>query len=122
LKVLHPIRYDANHMPLCRWCEGDVPTQHRNYFTCLEHCPEPFRPRMLAAIANEFNADDAKLCAAMGIAPLYELPPTPVTLEIVMQGESVRKARELHAARKCKPLMGERLATGCGEIDLGELS
>jgi hypothetical protein len=44
-----------------------------------------------------------------------------VHVEIVMSGASVRKARELHAIRKRKPLMGERHATGCGEIDLGEI-
>jgi hypothetical protein len=45
-----------------------------------------------------------------------------VYAEIVMQGEVVRKARELHARRKRKPLMGERRASGCGEINLGDLS
>jgi len=38
-----------------------------------------------------------------------------------MQGATVRKARELHAMRTRKPLMGERRATACGEIDLGEI-
>jgi hypothetical protein len=44
-----------------------------------------------------------------------------VNTEIVMQGEAVRTARELHAIRKRKPLMGERRATACGELDLGEI-
>lgn len=45
-----------------------------------------------------------------------------VTVEIVMQGTAVRQARELHAMRNRKSLMGERRATSCGEIDLGEIS
>jgi hypothetical protein len=43
--------------------------------------------------------------------------------EIAMQGASVRKAREAHAARNRKPLMSdERRGHGTGECDLGELS
>jgi hypothetical protein len=122
MQAIHPIRYDAADMPLCRYCRGDVPTGHRNYFVCLDHCPEPFRPRMLAAIANEFNADDARLCVAMGIAPLHEFPPSPVRLEIAMQGEAVRKIREAHSMRNRKPLMSdERRGQGAGELDLGEI-
>ena len=45
-----------------------------------------------------------------------------VTVEIVMLGASVRKARELHAARRRKPLLGERRASESGEIYLGEIS
>jgi hypothetical protein len=41
--------------------------------------------------------------------------------EIAMQGAVVRKAREMHAIRKRKPLMGERRAHGAGELDLGEI-
>ena len=44
-----------------------------------------------------------------------------VSIEIVMQGAAVRKARELHAMRKRKPLIGERRASECGELDLGEI-
>ena len=45
-----------------------------------------------------------------------------VSIEIVMRGAVVRKARELHAMRKHKLWMGERRASGCGEIYLGDLS
>ena len=45
-----------------------------------------------------------------------------VTIEIVMRGAVVREARELHAVRKRKLLMGEKRATECGEIYLGDLS
>lgn len=46
-----------------------------------------------------------------------------VYAEIVMQGEVVRKARERHARRKRKPLMGERKrGAGCGHHDLGEFA
>lgn len=44
-----------------------------------------------------------------------------VRVEIVMSGATVRKAREIHALRNRKPLMGERRASGCGELDLGEI-
>ena len=45
-----------------------------------------------------------------------------VYLEIEMRGTTVREARELHAKRNRKPLLGERRATSCGELDLGEIS
>jgi hypothetical protein len=44
-----------------------------------------------------------------------------VSVEIVMQGATVRKARELHAMRNRQPLIGERRASGCGELYLGEI-
>jgi hypothetical protein len=44
-----------------------------------------------------------------------------VYVEIEMRGESVRKIRELHAMHNRKPMLGERRATGFGELDLGEI-
>ena len=44
-----------------------------------------------------------------------------VYIVVEMKGAAVRKARELHAMRKRKLLMGERRVSGCGEINLGEI-
>ena len=44
-----------------------------------------------------------------------------VYIVVEMKGAVVRKARELHAMRKRPSLMGERRASECGEIDLGEI-
>ncbi len=53
------------------------------------------------------------------------VPPKPargvVYIVVEIRGAAVRKARELHAMRNRRPLMGERRATGCGESDLGEI-
>jgi hypothetical protein len=62
---------------------------------------------------------DSKFLTDCGIA--VEPARGRVYIKIEMQGESVRKARRRHAVRKRKPLMGERRASGCGELDLGEL-
>jgi hypothetical protein len=57
-----------------------------------------------------------------GIAADAEAPCGTVYIEVVMEGAVVRKARELHAMRNRKALMGERRATGCGMVDLGEIA
>ena len=64
---------------------------------------------------------DREFTATMGICEPPRLSSSRARIEIVMQGTVVRKARELHAMRKRKPLMGEGRASGCGEIDLGEI-
>lgn len=112
MQAIHPIRY-ANGTALCRYCSR--PTKHYTVFIC------DARIWHRVCSASERERDDAAFLKACGIAPLYELPPSRVTVEIVMQGAVVRKARELHAMRNRK-LMGEHRATSCGELDLGDLS
>ena len=72
-------------------------------------------------LPEEREAYDRKFLSDCGV----KVDPLPsrgtVQVEIVMDGAAVRKARELHAMRNRKSLMGERRATGCGEIDLGEI-
>jgi hypothetical protein len=111
VQAIHPIRY-ANGTALCRYCSR--PTKHYTVFIC------DARIWHRVCSAEEREQFDRKFLADCGIA----LEPTlgTVTIEIAMQGATVRKARELHATRKRRPLMGEHRATGCGEIDLGELS
>lgn len=72
-------------------------------------------------LAEEREEFDAKFLSACGIA--IDLPARGVVYtEIVMSGESVRKAREMHAVRKRKPLMSdERRGHGAGEVNLGEI-
>jgi hypothetical protein len=96
------------------------PTGHHNYAVCWEHTSDCFRE--LRAAVEHADRYYREFMASMGIAEPPRISSSRARIEIVMQGEPVRKARELHAARKRKPLMGERLATGCGEIDLEELS
>jgi hypothetical protein len=100
------------------------PTGHHNYGVCWEHytdAPEAWRMER-AAIEHAFLFDREFM------ADLRICHPPPVSsgrarIEIVMQGAVVRKAREIHAMRDCKPLMGdERRGHGTGEIDLGEIS
>lgn len=67
----------------------------------------------------EREAYDRKFLSDCGIA--MDDVPARVSIEIVMSGAAVRHARELHAIRKRKSLMGERRATSCGEYDLGEI-
>src|ERR1700752_98105 len=113
VQAIHPIRY-ANGTALCRWCTR--PTKHYTLFICDE------RVWTKMCLPRERELFDRKLLSDCGI--LVEPPrvsSSRVRVEIVMQGESVRKARELHAIRKRKPLMGEGHATRCGEYDLGEL-
>ena len=71
----------------------------------------------MAEEREQFDRKFLSDCGIAGDAPARGV----VTVEIVMQGESVRKASEMHAMRKRKPLMGERHTTGCGELDLGEI-
>jgi len=73
-------------------------------------------------LASEREQFDRKFLSDCGIlAEPPRVSSSRVRVEIVMSGASVRKARELHALRNRKPLMGERRATGCGELDLGEI-
>lgn len=113
MKVIHPIRRNATGQSLCRWCSKV--TSHHTLFIC------DARIETRMCLASEREQFDRTFLSDCGIAPLYELPPTQVTVEIVMSGESVRKARELRAMRNRQPLMGERHATECGELDLGEI-
>ena len=118
--AIHPIRYDANLMPLCRWCEGDVPTGFHEYFSCWAHTSEPFRA--LRAEREAAQLFDKGFMADLKISDPPRVSSGRLTIEIVMSGAAVRKAREMHALRKREPLMGERRASGCGELDLGEIS
>jgi hypothetical protein len=105
---------------LCNVDGCGKPTGHHNYAVCWEHTPDCFRElRAEVEHAAQFDKD---FMASMGICEPPRLSSSRVSVEVVMQGEAVRKTRELHAARKRKPLMGESRAAGCGEIDLGELS
>jgi hypothetical protein len=113
VQAIHPIRHTADGTALCRYCSK--PTSHYTLFVCAE------RIRYRVCLASERERYDRKFLSDCGIAPLYDTPPARVTVEVVMQGATVRKARELHAMRTRKPLMGERRATACGEIDLGEI-
>ena len=70
----------------------------------------------------EREAYDRKFLSDCGV----KVDPLPsrgtVQVEIVMQGATVRKAREAHAARNRRPLMSdERRGIECGELDLGEI-
>ena len=112
--AVHPIRHTANGTALCRWCSQ--PTSHYTLFVCAE------RIRYDICLASEREQYDRTFLHDCGI--LTDPPPVSssrVSIEFVMSGATVRKARELHAMRNRKPLMGERRATGCGEIDLGEI-
>jgi len=95
------------------------PTNFHEYAVCWAHTPEPFRAlrdkREAAQLFDKEFIRDLRICDPSPISS------SRVTVEIVMSGESVRRAREQHSARHRKPLMGERRATGCGEIDLGEI-
>jgi hypothetical protein len=112
VQTIHPIRQTTNGTALCRWCSRE--TSHYTVYVCNERIMTDM------CLSEEREAYDRKFLQACGIA--VEPARGVVTLEIVMQGATVRKARELHAMRNRKPLMGERRATGCGEIDLGEIS
>jgi hypothetical protein len=111
MHAIHPIRY-ANGTALCRWCSRL--TKHYTVFICDARIWHD------VCLAEEREQFDRKFLADCGI--VVEPARGVVTLEIVMQGAAVRKAREMHAKRNRKPLMGERRATGCGELDLGEIA
>jgi hypothetical protein len=114
MQTIHPIRHNAAGMPLCRYCSRL--TRHHTLFICDE------RIRYRSCLASERERFDRKFLTDCGIAMDDAPARGVVTVEVVMRGAAVRKARELRATRKRRPLMGERRATGCGEIDLGELS
>jgi hypothetical protein len=117
MQTIHPIRHNAAGVPLCRWCSRL--TRHYTLFICDE------RIRYGSCLASEREGYDAAFLKACGITVADEPVAAcgVITVEIVMQGESVRKAREAHAARNRKPLMAdERRGQGAGEIDLGEIS
>jgi hypothetical protein len=105
---------------LCNFGDCRKPTGHRNYAVCWEHTSEAFRAhRVTTEHAETF---DREFMAALKIADPPWVPARDVvTVEIAMQGAAVHKARELHAMRNRQPLMGERRASGCGELDLGEI-
>jgi hypothetical protein len=110
--TIHPIRHTADGVALCRWCSKA--TSHYTLFVCAE------RIRYRVCLVSEREHFDRKFLSDCGIA--VDDAPARVTVEIVMQGAVVRKAREAHALRHRKPLMGERRASECGEIYLGDLS
>ena len=72
--------------------------------------------------AEDIRWTDGAFLNSCGIAADAEAPCGTVYIEVVMEGAVVRKARELHAMRNRKALMGERRATGCGMVDLGEIA
>ena len=120
MQAAHPIRnatgqllYNAAGQSLCCYCSR--PTSHYVLFVCNDR----IRYRCCGEASKRFDATFLKAC---GIAVADPVTRGAVTVEIVMQGAAVRKARELHALRNRKPLMGERRATGCGEVYLGDLS
>jgi hypothetical protein len=110
--TIHPIRHTVDGTALCRWCSQ--PTKHYTVFVCDQ------RIRYDVCLASEREQYDRKFLSDCGIA--VDDTRGTVVIEIVMSGAMVRKARELHAMRNRKPLMGERRASGCGELDLGEIS
>jgi hypothetical protein len=103
---------------LCNEC--GKPTGCHEYAVCWEHTPEPFRAlraeREAAQLFDKEFMRDLRICDPSRVAS------NRVRIEIVMQGAVVRKAREMHALRQRKSLMGERRAISCGEIYLGDLS
>jgi hypothetical protein len=104
---------------LCNFDDCRKPTGHRNYAVCWKHTAEPFRElRVATEHAERF---DREFMADMKICDPPPVSSSRVSIEIVMSGAVVRKAREIHAIRKRKPVMGERRATGCGELYLGEI-
>ena len=96
------------------------PTGQHNYAVCWEHTAEPFREHRAAV--EHADRYDREFMALLRIAEPPSVSSSRVSVEIVMQGAVVRKARELHAMRERKPLMGERRASECGEFYLGEIS
>ncbi len=100
MQAIHPIRHTANGTALCRWCSQ--PTAHYTLFVCNQRIWH----RM--CLAEEREAYNRKFLTDCGV----KVDPLPsrgtVEVEIVMQGATVRKARELHAMRNRKRLMGER--------------
>jgi hypothetical protein len=109
--AVHPIRHTANGTALCRWCSQ--PTKHYTVFIC------DARIRHGVCLAEERERFDRKFLADCGIA--VDAACGVVYIEIEMRGEAVRKARKLRTLRRRKSLMGERRASGRGEIDLGEI-
>jgi hypothetical protein len=61
---------------------------------------------------------DRQFLSDCGIAPLDAPTHDTVQIEIVMQGEFVRRIREKHVRSKS----GQRRTGGCGHYDLGEIS
>ena len=118
MQTIHPIRHNAAGVPsVFRWCSRL--TRHHTLFICDDTDPVPVPP--LASERERYDAAFLKACGiTRGRQPVAACGV--ITVEIVMQGESVRKAREMHAVRKRKPLLGERHAHGAGELDLGEIS
>ena len=110
----HPGKY------LCNFGECRRPTGHHNYAVCWEHTSDCFREHRAAV--EHAATYDREFMADFKIAEPPRLSSSRVSIEIVMQGAVVRKARELHAARKRKPLLAdERRASECGMADLGEI-
>ena len=106
---------------LCNFGDCRKPTGHRNYAVCWEHTAEPFREHRVAT--EHAERYDSEFMADMKICDPPRVSSNRIHVEIVMQGATVRKAREMHALRSRKPLMGEeRRGHGTGEIDLGEIS
>ncbi|MGH9757262.1 MAG: hypothetical protein ACRD4M_05950 [Candidatus Acidiferrales bacterium] len=105
-------------------CNADgcrKPTGHYNYFVSWQHTPDCFRQRR--AMIEQRDLFDREFLAALKIANRDVSSSRDIHIEIVMQGEAVRKAREAHDARNRKPLMAdERRGYGAGEIDLGDIS
>jgi hypothetical protein len=95
------------------------PTGHHNYAVCWEHTSEAFRENRAAV--EQRDLFDREFMAALKICNPPSVSSSRVHVEIVMSGATVRKARELHAIRKRKPMMGEGRADGCGELYLGEI-
>jgi hypothetical protein len=104
------------HVDGCR-----KPTGHHNYAVCWEHTSEVFRESR-AQVEHAFRFDK-EFMASLKICDPPRLSSSRARIEVVMSGAAVRKARELHAVRNRKPLMGdERRGHTAGEIDLGEIS
>ena len=104
---------------LCNYGDCRRPTGHHNYAVCWEHTSEPFRAHRVET--EQRDLFDREFMTALKICDLPSVSSSRVSIEIVMQGAVVRKARELHALRKRKLLVGERRASECGDFYLGEI-
>lgn len=105
---------------LCNFGDCRKPTGHHNYAVCWEHTSEVFREHRVET--EQRDLFDREFMTALKICDPPRLSSSRARIEIVMQGAVVRKARELHAARKRKPLLAdERRASECGQFNLGEI-
>ncbi len=97
----------------CIYC-GETST-HYTLYVCANQCKFG---ACFPQTAQDREWEDRAFLNSCGISDVAR---GVVYVEIEMSGAVVRKARELHAMRNRKSLMGERRAASCGELDLGEI-